>query len=186
MGRGKNPQQIPRASSGSTLAACVRAGPDASCQRLDWGKRVKPGLKRFIQSWLINTLAVLVTVLILRGHIRYENTVDLFVAALLLGILNAFFRPIMMYLALPLLLLSLGLFMIVINACLLFLVHWMMGTHFEVDGFGWAMLGSLIISVISLPLNILTGLGNARVTFHRQRRPPGDRGPSGGGPVIDV
>lgn len=147
---------------------------------------MKPGLKRFIQSWLINTLAVLVTVLLLRGHIRYETTVDLFVAALLLGILNAFFRPIMMYLALPLLLLSLGLFMLVINACLLYLVHWIMGTHFEVDGFGWAMLGSLIISVISLPLNILTGRGNVRVSLRRQSRPPNSSPGGGSGPVIDV
>lgn len=144
---------------------------------------MKPGLKRFIQSWLINTLAVLITVLILNPHIRYENTVDLFVAALLLGILNAFFRPIMMLLALPLLIVTLGLFMIVINACLLYVVHWLMGPHFEVESFGWSTLGALIIGVISLPLNILTGMGNARVSIHRQKRPPDD--PSNG-PVIDV
>lgn len=147
---------------------------------------MKPGLKRFIQSWLINTLAVLVTVLILRGHIRYESTADLFIAALLLGVLNASFRPILMLLTLPLLLVSLGLFMIVINACLLYVVHWIMGSHFEVDSFGWAMLGSVIISVISLPLNILTGMGNAQVTFRRHQRPPNDRDNSGSGPVIDV
>lgn len=150
------------------------------------GQFVKPGLKRFIQSWLINTLAVLVTVLILSPHIRYENVVDLFVAALLLGILNAGIRPIMMLLTLPLLLLTLGLFMIVINACLLYVVHWLMNTHFEVESFGWAMLGSVIMSVISLPLNILTGMNNARVTFHRQQRPPDDRNHPGNGPVIDV
>lgn len=147
---------------------------------------MKPGLKLFIQSWLINTLAVLVTVLILRGHIRYDSTVDLFVAALLLGVLNSFFRPIMMYLALPLIILSLGLFMIVINACLLYLVNWIMGPHFEVDSFGWALLGSVIISLISLPLNILTGVSNARVTFRRTRRRPEDDDKPGGGPVIDV
>ena len=145
---------------------------------------MKPGLKRFVQSWLINTFAVLITVLILNPRIRYENTVDLFVEALLLGILNAFFRPIMMLLALPLLIFTLGLFMIVINACLLYAVHWLMGTHFEVESFGWAMLGSLIISVISLPLNILTGMGNARVSIQRQKRPPDDH--PGSGPVIDV
>jgi putative membrane protein len=149
---------------------------------------VKPGLKRFIQGWLINTLAVLVTVVLLRGHIRYAGTADLFVAALLLGILNTFFRPLMMLLALPLLIFTLGLFTIVINACLLYLVHWMMGPRFEVDSFGWAMLGSLVISLISLPLNLLTGGGNARVIFRRQQRPPDGRkhDDSGGGPVIDV
>jgi len=147
---------------------------------------VKPGLKRFIQSWLINTLAVLVAVLILRGHIRCERLVDAVSAALLLGILNAVLRPVLMLLALPLLVFSLGLFMIVINAGLLYLVNWIMGPRFEVDSFGWAMLGSLIISAISLPLNILTGMSNARVTFRQTRRPPGDDDPPGGGPVIDV
>ena len=147
---------------------------------------MKPGLRRFIQSWLINTLAVLIAVLVLSPHIRYANTVDLFVAALLLGILNAFFRPIILLLALPLLLLTLGLFMIVINACLLYVVHWLMGTHFEVESFGWAMLGSIIMSVISLPLNVLTGMSNARVTFRRQQRPPDDSSRPGNGPVIDV
>jgi len=144
----------------------------------------KSGLKRFIQSWLINTLAVLITVLILHPHIRYENTLDLFVAALLLGILNAFFRPIMMLLALPLLIFTLGLFMIVINAGLLYVVHWLMGSRFEVESFAWAMLGALIMSVISLPLNILTGRSKSRVTVRRPKRPPDDR--SDGGPVIDV
>lgn len=147
---------------------------------------MNPGLKKFVQSWLINSFAVLVTVWVLRGHIRYDSTGDLFMASLLLGILNAFFRPIMMYLALPLLLLSLGLFMLVINACLLYLVHWIMGPRFEVDGFGWALLGAIIISVISLPLNILTGAGNMRVTMRRQSRPPNSQSGDGNGPVIDV
>ena len=80
-------------------------------------------------------------------------------ASLLLGVLNAFIRPFMLLLALPLLIFTLGLFTLVINAALLYLVHWIMGDRFEVDSFGWALLGSLIISVISLPLNIMTGRG---------------------------
>lgn len=147
---------------------------------------MKPGLKRFIQSWLINTLAVLIAVLILRGHIRYQATVDLFMAALLLGVLNTFLRPLLLLLTLPLLIFSLGLFTIVINACLLYLVHWMMGAHFVIDGFGWALLGSVIMSVISLPLNILTGGGNARVKFGRQARPRHSKTDGDDGPVIDV
>jgi putative membrane protein len=147
---------------------------------------VSPGFKKFIQSWLINTLAVLVAVVILRGHIRYGTPLDLFVASLLLGILNASIRPIMLLLALPLLVFTLGLFTLVINAALLYLVHWIMGAHFEVDGFGWAMLGSLIISVISLPLNIMTGSGSARLTVRRHQRPTDSKPGGGDGPVIDV
>jgi putative membrane protein len=147
---------------------------------------VKPGLKRFIQSWLINTLAVLVMVKILSPHIRCASLADLFVVSLLLGILNAGLRPLLLLLALPLLIVTLGLFTIVINAGLLYLVHGLMGTHFEVESFGWAMLGSVIISVISLPLNILTGTGNTRITFRRQQRPPDSKPGDGDGPVIDV
>lgn len=149
-------------------------------------KLVSPGFKKFIQSWLINTLAVLVTVVVLRGHIRYATPADLFVASLLLGILNAFIRPFMLLLALPLLIFTLGLFTLVINAALLYLVHWIMGKGFEVDSFGWAMLGSLVISVISLPLNIMTGGGNARLAARRHQRPTDSKPGGGNGPVIDV
>lgn len=147
---------------------------------------MSPGFKKFIQSWLINTLAVLVAVVILRGHIRYASPLDLFVASLLLGILNAFIRPFMLLLALPLLIFTLGLFTLVINAALLYLVHWIMGAHFEVDSFGWALLGAIVISIISLPLNIMTGAGKASLSV-RRHEPPNDSKPDGGsGPVIDV
>lgn len=121
-----------------------------------------------MQSWLINTLAVLVAVVLLRGHITYHNWSDLFVASLLLGILNAFVRPILMFLALPLLVFTLGLFTLVINALLLFCVGKIMAPHFQVDSFGFAFLGALIISVVSIALNVMTG--NARVSV--RRRPP--------------
>lgn len=154
---------------------------------------MQPGTKkllRFLQSWVINTFAVLVAAIILRGHIRYADPADLIVASLLLGILNAFVRPILMFLALPLLIFTLGLFTLVINALLLYAVGVLMGPYFQVDSFGFAFLGALIISVVSIALNILTGSGGARVTVHRRPRPPrnphDDDDGGGGGPVIDV
>jgi putative membrane protein len=151
---------------------------------------MEPGtrkLLRFLQSWLINTLAVLVAVLILQGHIRYGRPVDLLLASLLLGVLNAFVRPILMFFALPLLIFTLGLFTLVINALMLYGVGWLMerlGLQFTVDSFGAAFLGAIIISIISIALNVLTGLGYTRVTFqHRQRPPPKS---DDDGPVIDV
>ena len=143
-------------------------------------------LLRFLQSWIINTFAVLVAAIILRGHIRYENSVDLIVAALLLGILNAFVKPILMLLALPLVIFTLGLFTFVINGLLLYFVGMLMGPYFQVDSFGFAFLGALIISIVSIALNILTGAGGTRVTVHRRSRPPEDRHDDGNGPVIDV
>ena len=141
-------------------------------------------LRKFLQSWAVNTLAVLVAVVLLPG-IHYHTTLDLFIASLLLGILNAFIRPILLLVALPLLILTLGLFMLVINACMLLLVHAIMGARFEVDSFGWALLGAIIIGIVSTVLNLLTGGYKSRFSFRVQRRPPSDRG-GGNGPVIDI
>jgi len=146
---------------------------------------MNPGLKKFIKSWLITAFAVLVAGTLLPNHIRYGQFSDLLIAALLLGMLNAFVRPFMLLIALPLLIVSLGLFTIVINAGLLYLVHGLMGPRFEVAGFGWAMLGAIIISAVSLPLNLLTGNYNSNLKGQRSPRPP-DSKPDGNGPVIDV
>jgi putative membrane protein len=147
---------------------------------------MQPGtgkLLRFLGNWAINTFAVLIAAIILRGHIHYANPTDLIVASLLLGILNAFVRPVLMLLTLPLLIFTLGLFTLVINAVLLRFVGWLLAPHFQVDSFGFAFLGALIISIVSVALNVLTG--NARVTV--QRRPPPPKKPrDDDGPVIDV
>ena len=142
-------------------------------------------MKRFLQSWLVNTLAVLVAVYVLPGLRFTDNNLwTPFVVSLVLGILNAFIRPILMFLALPLLLVTLGLFTLVINALLLYFVAWLLNTHFQVDSFGSAFLGALIISFVSMFLNLLTGTNRARVRV--ERRGPPRSGVHGGGPIIDV
>lgn len=138
---------------------------------------------RFLLNWIINTVAVLVAAEILSNHIHYQKNTDLVIAALLLGILNAIARPVLMLLALPLLIFTLGLFFFVINGLLLYFVGYLMQPHFYVDSFRYAFLGALIISLISTILNFLTG--NNRVTVQRNQRPPGN-GPGGNGPIIDV
>jgi putative membrane protein len=167
--------------------SCLSPLIEAFCRTLFLQKTMQPGTKkflRFLQSWAINTLAVLVAAIVLSGHIHYEKPADLIVASLLLGILNAFVRPILMLLALPLLIFTLGLFTLVINALLLSFVGVLMGAHFQVDSFGFAFLGAIIISIVSIALTVLTGMGNARVTFQRRQRPP--KSDKDDGPVIDV
>jgi len=93
-------------------------------------------------------------------------------------------RPVLLFLSFPFLIFTLGLFVLVINALLL----WWVGSivrGFYVDSFMHAFWASLVISIISILLNSLTQSGEARVRFRRGRsgtRPPSD----GGGPVIDV
>jgi putative membrane protein len=151
---------------------------------------MQPGSKklvRFTQSWIINTVAVMVAVEILHNHITYgEKLQNLLVVSLLLGILNAFVRPILMFIALPFVILTLGLFTFVINALLLSLLTELLPFfHITTDGhfsFLYAFIGALIIWIVAGILNLLTG--NARVTV--QRREPPDKPGGGNGPVIDV
>jgi putative membrane protein len=145
---------------------------------------MQPKLKRFLQSWLINTLAVLLAVKIVHGiHFQDGGVLAPLLTALLLGILNAFIRPILILFALPLLIFTLGLFMFVINGLLLYFVGWLMQPAFQVDTFGAAFLGALVISIVSVTLNILTG--GARVSIQR-RPPPPKKSDDDDKPVIDV
>jgi putative membrane protein len=143
-------------------------------------------VKKFLQSWLINTLAVLVAVYVVPGiRFRDQSLWTPFVTSLVLGILNAFIRPILMLWALPLLIFTLGLFRLVINALVLYFVSFLLGSYFQVDNFWAAFLGALVISIISLLLNLLSGGTKSRIRLEHRRRPP-DADHGGSGPVIDV
>lgn len=143
-------------------------------------------LKDFLQRWAITTVAVLVAAHVVKG-ISYDTWQALLVATLTLGLLNAFLRPLLMLLSFPLLILSLGLFTTIINAALLFLVGKLIG-GFHVASFWNAFWGGLVISLVSIPLNLLTGTGGSRLEVRRGEGPPSRRSgrDDGDGPVIDV
>jgi putative membrane protein len=140
--------------------------------------------KEFLQRWIINTLGVLVAANIIRG-ISYDHALALFGASLLLGILNAVLRPVLLLLSLPLLIVTLGLFTLIINALLLYLVGSVVKS-FHVASFWSAFWGALVISLVSTIVNILLGKNRVQVRASRNRRTPDDRRPPGQGPVIDV
>lgn len=141
-------------------------------------------LKEFLQRWLIGTVAVLVATYIVPG-ITFRHWLDLIVATFILGILNTFVRPLLLLFSLPLLIVTLGLFTLIINALLLYFVGALLDPRFTVDSFRAAFWGGLVITIISIVLNSLTGTGSTRIKVERGRPPPRDRD-DGGGPVIDV
>jgi putative membrane protein len=163
-----------------------------------------PKLKEFLQRWAITTVAVLAAAYVISG-IHYDNWRGLLVATLVLGLLNAFLRPLLVFatvgvlgafnvmlglraalVTLPLQILSFGFFLLVINAALLLFAGKLVPS-FQVEGFWMAFKGGLVISVVSLVLNSLTGAGNARIQFQRGKpRTPGDKSDPDDGPVIDV
>ena len=113
----------------------------------------------FFFRWMILTVAILVTSYLMDG-IHVSGFFSAFFAAAILGILNAFFRPILLVLTLPINILSLGLFTFVLNAVLLMMVSGVI-PGFDVDGFWSGLFGSLLISLISW---IITSFINDRGT----------------------
>ena len=104
-------------------------------------------MKGIILRWLVLTLAIVIAAYLFPGiHVSSFGTALL--SALVLGILNAFFRPILIILTLPINILTLGLFTFVINAFLLMMTSGVIG-GLIVEGFGSALLGSFIISLVS-------------------------------------
>jgi len=141
-------------------------------------------VRSFLQRWLVTAAGVLIASQIVPG-IAAENFLGLLAASLLLGIFNAFLRPIMLILTLPLLLITLGLFTFVVNAVLLLLVDKLV-KGFSVNGFWAAFWGGVVISIVSFIANGLIGKPVKRPEASdpppSQRKPP----PPGNGPVIDV
>lgn len=106
---------------------------------------------------------------LLRG-LRYDSTTALVLAALLLGIFNAFLRPILLILSAPLILVTLGFFIFVVNAFMLLLVPTII-SGFHVDGFGSAFWGAIIVSIVSWLLSAFFRGSDGRVhilTHHAQ------------------
>jgi putative membrane protein len=106
----------------------------------------------FLLRWGINTVSLVLTGYLVKG-IHISNLWAALMAALFLGLVNAFIKPVIIILTLPLNILSLGLLTFVINGLMLSFVAWAI-PGFGVDGFWWAVLGALILSVISTTLSI--------------------------------
>lgn len=102
---------------------------------------------------VVNAAALLLVAYLIPG-VTVSGFTGALVAALVLGIVNAVIRPILVILSLPLELLTLGLFTLVINAGLFWLVGHL-GIGLAVDGFGAAFLGALVLSVVSFLLSRL-------------------------------
>src|SRR6202047_4543925 len=126
-------------------------------------------MRHFVFRWIATTVAVMVASSIMHG-IRYDTVGSLITAALLLGIFNAFVRPVLLILSAPLILVTLGFFILVVNALLLLLVPSIV-SGFHVDGFWSAFWGAIIISVISWLLSAFFRGSDGRIhvlTHHTQ------------------
>ena len=112
---------------------------------------------RFLLRLLINAAALWVAVRIVPG-ITYEGgTLPFLGVALVFGLVNAFIRPILKLLTLPIIFLTLGLFALVINGLMLWLTSALataLGLNFHVEGCWTAILGALVVSIVSALLSV--------------------------------
>jgi putative membrane protein len=141
----------------------------------------------FLRNWIFTSIGVLAAARIVPG-IQCDGWGTLLITALVLGIFNAFLKPILFILTLPLQLVTLGLFTLVINALLLMLTDSLV-REFHVRDFWAAFFGGLVISVTSGFLGLFFGAGQRRVEAHVQTAAGSARKPAkdlGEGPVIDV
>ncbi len=109
-------------------------------------------LGRFVLRWLFNAVAIYVTTQIVSG-IRVPDTPSILLSALALGLINASIRWALLILTLPLNVLTLGLFTLVVNALMLYVVAAV--TPMEIDSFFSAFFGALLIAIISTGLSHL-------------------------------
>ena len=117
-------------------------------------------MKELLIKWIVNSTALLVVAHIVSG-VSVDNWVTVFVAALVLGLLNAFLRPVLIFLTLPVTVLTLGLFTLVINAVLFYMAAYLV-SGFHVAGFWQAFVAAFVFSIVSFLLNILLSADGSR------------------------
>ncbi|MEN9933630.1 MAG: hypothetical protein RLZZ387_209 [Chloroflexota bacterium] len=123
-------------------------------------------LRSIVLRWLISSLAIFAAVMVVPGITFVGPGWELGLVALVFGLVNVALRPLLTVLTCPLVLLTLGLFTLVINALLLLLtaaIAGSLGIQFQVDSFWAAFFGGLVISIVSTLLHILAGETPVRV-----------------------
>ena len=113
---------------------------------------------RFLAYWLTTAVALGVVAWILPG-VSITSLPALAVSALVLGMVNAVVRPILVVLTAPLTILTLGVFYLVVNGVAFSLAAWLVA-GFEVRSFGWAVLGAILVGVVSLFIGAWDRRGN--------------------------
>ena len=115
-------------------------------------------MTKFIIRWAINAAGLYAAVWVVPGIEYLGDWTGILWLALIIGLLNALVRPLLKFLTCPLIILTLGLFTIIINTVMLLLTRTIgqnLGIGLSVDGFWSALLGSLVMSVVSIVMSLI-------------------------------
>jgi putative membrane protein len=115
-------------------------------------------MTKFVIRWVINAVGLYAAIWIVPGIELLGSWTGVLWLALIFGLLNALVRPLLKFLTCPLIILTLGLFTLVVNTLMLILtsrVGQAFGIGLAVDGFWTALLGSLVISLVSIIMSVI-------------------------------
>ncbi|MCL4507581.1 MAG: phage holin family protein [Chloroflexi bacterium] len=118
-------------------------------------------MRNFLLRVIVSAIAIAVTAALLPG-IRVANN-DIFsflLLGLIFGVVNALIKPIVTIMSCPLVILTLGLFLFVINGIMLLITAALSGGRLFVDGLGWAIIGGIIMGLVNMVLEVLLGMND--------------------------
>lgn len=108
-------------------------------------------MRGFVVRWIINAIALIITALLIKG-ITFHGILSPFVAALVIGVLNAIVRPFLILITLPINILTLGIFTFVVNGFIIYMTAKVVN-GFTIENFWAAFVGAIFISIISFLLS---------------------------------
>jgi putative membrane protein len=114
---------------------------------------------KFLLRVIINAIAIAITASLLPGiHVVNQDLGTLLIIGLVFGVINALIKPVLTLLTCPFIILTLGLFLFVINGLMLLLTANLSGGRLTIDGLGWAIGGGIIMGLVGLVLEGVLGI----------------------------
>lgn len=111
-------------------------------------------MRSLVIRWACNVVALYVATWLLSGITYGDEWWTLLIAAFVFTLVNFFVKPILAFLSIPFIIVTLGLFYFLINILMLYVTDWIVGP-FEIETFWWGALGAIIVSVVNWLLNVI-------------------------------
>ncbi len=125
-------------------------------------------MRRFAIRWAFNTVALFVATWLLSGLSYGSDWWALLGAGLVFTLVSLFVKPVLAFLSIPFIVVTLGFFYLLINVLMLYLTHWVV-PQFTIAGFWWALLAAIIVSAVNGILNVSFGRPARRRSEKRRR-----------------
>jgi putative membrane protein len=124
-------------------------------------------MTKFVPTWLLSSASLAIAAWLLGDHMNigdsgdstFARIISILVVGAIFTVINMFVAPVIKTLSIPFIIITLGFALLVINALLLLLTEWVtgkFGVAFDVDGFWWAVLGAIVISIVNAVLGGFT------------------------------